>query len=126
MNLLPLDIIHHIIKYDGRIKYRNGKYINQIMHDDYRYKMLQSIPKIKSCYQDPLYMTISFNKQYRFEKFETTWNNENPWIFSYITYEESIYCFKKQNICYKFTILKNRSSFIELVLQKLYEFITFQ
>ena len=46
MNLLPLEIVHRILEYDGRIKYRNGKYMNQICKDDDRYKMLQSIPQI--------------------------------------------------------------------------------
>jgi len=44
MNLLPLEIIHHILEYDGRIKYRNGKYMNQIAQDDDRYHLLRKIP----------------------------------------------------------------------------------
>ena len=34
MNLLPLEIVYRILEYDGRIKYRNGKYMNQIASDD--------------------------------------------------------------------------------------------
>jgi hypothetical protein len=44
MNLLPSEIVHRILEYDGRIKYRNGKYMNQIDPDDYRYHLLRKIP----------------------------------------------------------------------------------
>ena len=44
MNLFPLEIVHRILEYDGRIKYRNGKYMNQISQDDYRYHLLCKIP----------------------------------------------------------------------------------
>ena len=43
MNLLPLEIVHRILAYDGRIKYRHGKYMNQICKDDYRYHLLRKI-----------------------------------------------------------------------------------
>ena len=46
MNRLSLELVHRILEYDGRIKYRHGKYMNQIAQDDDRYKMLQSIPQI--------------------------------------------------------------------------------
>ena len=48
MNLLPLEIVHRILEYDGRIKYRHGKYMNQIAQDDDRYQMLQGIPQFHS------------------------------------------------------------------------------
>jgi len=44
MNRLPVEIIHRILEYDGRIKYRHGKYMNQIDPDDYRYHLLRKIP----------------------------------------------------------------------------------
>jgi hypothetical protein len=47
MNQLPFEIVHRILEYDGRIKYRHGKYMNQISQDDYRYKMLLTIPIIQ-------------------------------------------------------------------------------
>jgi hypothetical protein len=43
---LPTDIIHHILSYNGTLKLRNGKYMNQIDQHDDRYKMLQTMPQI--------------------------------------------------------------------------------
>ena len=44
MNRFPQEIVHRILEYDGRIKYRHGKYMNQIAQDDYRYHLLRKIP----------------------------------------------------------------------------------
>ena len=48
MNRFPFEIVHRILEYDGRIKYRHGKYMNRIAQDDDRYKMLQGIPQYHS------------------------------------------------------------------------------
>ena len=61
MNLLPLEIVHRILEYDGRIKYRHGKYMNQISKNDDRYEMLLTVPKIETCYNHYLCMTITGN-----------------------------------------------------------------
>ena len=46
MDKFPIDIIHQILEYDGKIKHRNGKYMNQIARNDARYIMLlKLIPK---------------------------------------------------------------------------------
>lgn len=42
---LPNDIIVYILSYDNKIKYRNGKYINQIKKSDKRYELVKQIPK---------------------------------------------------------------------------------
>ena len=42
---LPLELIYHILVYTGIVKYRNGKYIDQIPRTDERYKLVDSIPR---------------------------------------------------------------------------------
>ena len=44
MNRFPQEIVHRILEYDGRIKYRHGKYINQFARDDVRYRLFDTIP----------------------------------------------------------------------------------
>ena len=52
-------------------------------------------------------MTIySLDSQCCFEKYESSWSSETPYIHSYTTHEKGVYCFKKQDICYKFMILR--------------------
>jgi hypothetical protein len=40
---LPKDLLHIILEYDGRIKYRKGMYVNIIHKYDPRYNIIQSI-----------------------------------------------------------------------------------
>lgn len=42
---LPLDIIHHILSYDGTLKNRSGKYMGQISKTDKRYELLHNIER---------------------------------------------------------------------------------
>ena len=108
-DLLPLEIVHRILEYDGKIKYRHGKYMNQIAQDDVRYKMLKQMPQIQTwehlfnMYSMSIY---SSDKQCCFEKYETLWYSENPHIHVHNTDEIGVSFFKKQDICYKFTILR--------------------
>ena len=126
MNQLPLELVHRILEYDGRIKYRNGKYMNQIAQDDVRYKMLKQMPQIQTWeHLFNMYMSIySFDKQCCFEKYETRWYSETSHINMYTSSEIGHYMYKKENICYKFTILRPPpppTSFIRSVIVYLYD-----
>lgn len=40
---LPIDLVHKIFEYYGRIKYKNGKYVNIIHKNDERYNIITPI-----------------------------------------------------------------------------------
>jgi hypothetical protein len=42
---LPEVFIHIIINYTDVIVYRNGKYINRIKKNDYRYNLIRNVPR---------------------------------------------------------------------------------
>lgn len=43
VSYIPKDLLHIILEYDGRIKYRNGKYVNAIHQNDERYIIIKPI-----------------------------------------------------------------------------------
>jgi hypothetical protein len=74
---LPKDIVNHILDYTGQIRYRQGKYMNQIARDDPRYELLLTIPSKYACtmtlpdFEDDrngivTYITVDLTSAYRF------------------------------------------------------------
>jgi len=106
MNRLPLELIHRILEYDGRIKYRHGKYMNQISQDDDRYKMLQTMPHIYTCKDIPLWwlIEIQLHKDIRIIKYDSLYVGEEPLITTsnFLDYHSSI--FTQHGIRYEWII----------------------
>ena len=44
---IPEDLLHIILAYDGRIKYKNGKYVNILHKNDERYNIIVPIIRKK-------------------------------------------------------------------------------
>lgn len=52
-DLLPTDLVRSILGYDGTIKYRHGKYMNQLLRSDFRYDVVRTVPRtIHRCLGD--------------------------------------------------------------------------
>ena len=66
---LPTDIIHHILSYDGTLKNRNGKYMEQISKIDDRYKMLLKIPRIFHLFWPGCFYFLRVNKRFTIKLF---------------------------------------------------------
>jgi hypothetical protein len=58
---LPTDIINHILKYDGTITYRSGKYIDKIPNPDKNYPLIlerMKIQRYRRFYPEMSFVTI--------------------------------------------------------------------
>ena len=107
MNLLPIELVRRILEYDGRIKYRNGKYVNQIAQDDDRYKMLQGIPQFhskKSSEWSSSHMILLENYIYYSKHSHDPYKGEIPLIDIRIGLISSYYDYTKDGISYCWTI----------------------
>ena len=103
MDNLPKDIIILILKFDGRIKYRKGKYVDCISKNDHRYNIL-SMLKIPTPVQytmeyecnhpEHFEYSINFNELYRLSVWNVIYNPPNK--IQYFFYKVS-----ESNVSYK-------------------------
>jgi hypothetical protein len=65
---LPKELLHIILEFDGRIKYRNGKYVNIIHKHDERYDMIKSLISKKIEILKTIHIDgVSFYFEFRFD-----------------------------------------------------------
>jgi hypothetical protein len=111
---LPSDIIYHIIEYTGKIKWRNGKYINCILNiENYAYIMDSYIKSMNthfipgSKYLIRLFSQIGFHENHcigqyigrqgdrlYFTKFRLQINDESYNVTTYFTPLNKLLCYK--------------------------------
>jgi hypothetical protein len=109
MNRFPLDVIHRILEYDGKIKYRHGKYMNQIPKDDDRYNILKSIQPIKIVEYSGLWIlsSVTIKKMVIFHISPSSYTHGEPIVSSAKSDISCNYIFTKQGFRYSWTIYKN-------------------
>ena len=109
MNLLPQEIVNHILEYDGRIKYRHGKYMNQIAKDDDRYNILKSIQPIKIFEYLGLWImsSVTIKKMVVFHISPSSYTDGEPIVSSAKSDISCNYSFTKQGLQYSWTIYQN-------------------
>ena len=73
-NKLPNDIVNNILLFDGKIKYRNGEYINQININDYNF-LLQI--------QKPINHNKVYNQNLNYELIVYFSNNKKTLTFDW-------------------------------------------
>lgn len=91
MEYLPREIINIILEYTGVIKYRNGKYMNQILRDDIRYHMIKTISKpIESHIPGGFYCSLHFSSGYDVD-WSILFQNQNFVTYRFITRSREAY-----------------------------------
>ena len=85
-NTLTIDIIIIILEFDGRIKYRHGKFIDCISTNDYRYALLSTIKiplpvkytmEYDCTHPEHFEYSVVFNDQYKLSVWNVPYNPPN-------------------------------------------------
>jgi len=114
-NLLPNDIIILILSFGNEIKYRRGKFINQILKDDPRRERLKKI-------QRPIFLP-NFSHEYMDENIHYINQEKRSRVF--LTIKSGIkemiyYTFEKENIYYYGMIYVSKGRHIGYSKKRLY------
>ena len=111
MHRLPLDVVHHILEYAGKVKNRHGKYMYQIPDDDKRYIMLLQMPKIvPNVIQgwrislSPLYNSTGRYKMMYYNKYVCSYSSVEPQITVRKNGVTDYYSFSQQGYCYNMSV----------------------
>ena len=88
---IPKDLLDIILEYDGRIKYKNGKYVNIIHKYDLRYNMIEPIIDKKTIIIKSVHFTgKGFYFEFNFDKI----------IQMGLSYDYNFFREKPVEICY--------------------------
>ena len=97
--LLPKEIVNIIIQYDGRIKYRKGKYVNQLNIENKKYDLLNKFfinkthifNKILFVNGDALYMDFPVGKYYFGMIYDYKYHGSGYMVSFYKNIQESLW-----------------------------------
>jgi len=117
MNRLPQEIVHHILEFAGKVKYRNGKYMYQISNDDERYTMLLKMPKIMpnviqgwSIAITPIQSSSGKKKSIYYNKYVCSYSEVEPYITVRTNGISDYYNFSQQGYCYNISVYHTRKN----------------
>jgi len=100
---LPKEIVHIILEYYGKIKYRNGKYINQINVENNNYLLIKEKLNNKVALINDIKKEIKYNKLYHIY-YNIPYNDEfRVWSIINISQNKT-----KYGISYKYDNMRNQ------------------
>lgn len=108
-NILPNEIINIIFQYDGRIKYRRGKYMNQLIIEDNKFQLIKKhlIEKyyifhlVLDSNGDTFYMDFTPDNNFIFGIIHDYNYHGNGYTISFYKDIRNTFWYKIKNIFYK-------------------------